>query len=429
MSMLKFIHAADVHLDSPLLGLEKYEGAPVEAIRGATRRALENLVRLAIAERVDFVLLAGDLYDCDWRHFGTGLFFVGQMDRLRQNDIPVVLLSGNHDAASRITKSLSYPSNVHILPVHQPDTIRLESKSVAVHGQGYGHQAELRNLASTYPAPVPGYVNIGLLHTALDGREGHEPYAPCALTELCGKGYDYWALGHVHRRESVNGTQYPRVEYPGVLQGRNIRESGPKGCLLVSVGPDRHVEPEFRAVDSFRWAVLCVNVQGCGTVSEVIDAVASAYSDVLADAEDRPVAVRIEFMGESSARQGLEDDLAHFTAELRSRAISESGGRLWVEKVRLSFAQREPVGNSDPALSDDALSEIRSVFAEFRANPQQLSALLKDGDCGDLFRKLPADVRIGPDAADPNNPEILAAWIDSAELVLAAAVRKSEDCP
>ncbi len=168
--MFKFIHAADIHLDSPLLGLDQYEGAPVETIRGATRRAFSNLVQLAIRERVDFVILAGDIYDGDWLDYNTGLFFVKEVRELERAGIQVVLIRGNHDAESRITRRLTLPDKVHELPPDGPATFRFESLRVAVHGQSYPHQAETRNLAAGYPPPISGYFNIGVLHTALNGR-------------------------------------------------------------------------------------------------------------------------------------------------------------------------------------------------------------------------------------------------------------------
>lgn len=175
---MKFIHAADIHLDSPLVGLQFYEGAPVEEVRGATRRALENLVELAAAEKVDFVLLAGDLYDGDWKDYNTGLFLSHQMSRLREEGIRVFIISGNHDAASQITKHLRMPDNVKTLSVRHPETDRIEKLGLAIHGQGYAVRAVTDDLAGGYPLASPHHFNIGLLHTSLDGREGHESYAP-----------------------------------------------------------------------------------------------------------------------------------------------------------------------------------------------------------------------------------------------------------
>ena len=128
--MFTFLHAADIHLDSPLLKLEHYDGAPVEDLRSATRRALENLVELAIVERVDFVLIAGDLYDGDWKDYNTGLYFVSQMTRLREAGIPVFIIAGNHDAASKMTKTLRLPDRVFLFPTDKPDTSILKTSGL-----------------------------------------------------------------------------------------------------------------------------------------------------------------------------------------------------------------------------------------------------------------------------------------------------------
>jgi DNA repair exonuclease SbcCD nuclease subunit len=423
---VRFIHAADVHLDSPLLGLDPYEGAPVESIRRATRLALERLVDLAIAERVALVVFAGDLYDGDWRDANTGLFFVAQMSRLEQLRIPVVLISGNHDAASRITGRLPYPRNVHVLPVERPDTIGFDAQRIAVHGQGYTQQAEHRNLVANYPPRVAGFFNIGLLHTALEGREGHEPYAPCTLSELIAKGYDYWALGHVHRRESVNGLNHPRVEYSGNIQGRHIREPGAKGCLLVTVGNDGRCEPEFRPLDVFRWVRLPVDVSRMVSTDEIIDAVAAGFVDALCAADGQALGARVELTGETLLHETLEAESIRLTDELRSRAISESSGRLWLEKLVIRTGGLTVYDESNSALREDALTEIAGVIAELRADPQLVSTLLKDGDCGDLFKKLPPECRMGPDEHDPAGALALTTYLARAESLLKAAFNGSE---
>ena len=230
---MKFLHAADIHLDSALHGLERYEGAPVEEIRSATRRAFDNLIELAIDEEVAFVLLAGDLYDGDWKDYNTGLYFVERMRRLHDAGIRVFIVAGNHDAASQITKHLRLPDNVTLFSTRQPERVVLEDLDVAIHGQGFATRAVTDDLSQAYPQGDPQRFNIGLLHTCLDGKPGHEPYAPCSIAGLRSKGYQYWALGHVHKREEVS--QDPWIVFPGNIQGRHIRESGPKGCTLVTV--------------------------------------------------------------------------------------------------------------------------------------------------------------------------------------------------
>ena len=203
--MFRFIHTADIHLDSPLKGLEAHEDAPVEEIRGATRRAFENLIDLSIDEEVDFVLIAGDLYDGDWKDYNTGLFFARQMGRLDKARIKVFIVSGNHDAASNITKTMPLPGNVTLFSPKKPHSVTLDDIDVIIHGQSYSTRAVTDNLSVEYPPHDSNYFNIGLLHTSMTGRKGHEDYAPCTLDDLKSKGYDYWALGHIHKREVISG--------------------------------------------------------------------------------------------------------------------------------------------------------------------------------------------------------------------------------
>jgi len=216
---VKFLHAADIHLDSPLRGLERYEGAPVGEIRGATRRAFERLVDLAIEEEVAFVLLAGDLYDGDWKDYNTGLFFVSQMNRLREADIRAFVIAGNHDAASQITRVLRPPDNVKVFSTKRPETAVLEDLGVALHGQGFASVAVTEDLSAGYPAAVPHLFNIGLLHTSLDGREGHAAYAPCSVDGLRSRGYQFWALGHVTSARwspAIPGSSFPATSRGGM---------------------------------------------------------------------------------------------------------------------------------------------------------------------------------------------------------------------
>ena len=241
---MKFIHAADLHLDSPLTGLERYEGVPIDAVRGATRRALENLVGLALDNDVAFVLIAGDVYDGDWPDYNTGLFFAQQMGRLREAGVWVVIASGNHDAQSQISKTLRLPDNVIVLSAARPQSVEFEEHGVVIHGQSFTTRSVTEDLSLKYPEARAGLLNVGLLHTSLNGRPGHEPYAPCTLDGLLAKGYDYWALGHVHSREVAH--EDPWVVFPGNTQGRHARETGAKGCSLVTVADGAVVSVEHR---------------------------------------------------------------------------------------------------------------------------------------------------------------------------------------
>jgi DNA repair exonuclease SbcCD nuclease subunit len=220
MTTFRFLHAADIHLDSPLKGLAGQEGNAAERVRTATREAFYQLVSLAIEEKVDFLIIAGDLYDGDWRDYKTGLYFVAQIGRLNKADIPVYLLHGNHDAESQITKRLDLPDNVHVFSTRKPETFEMGDLRLALHGQSFRTRDMKDNLVPDYPAPVSDTFNIGVLHTGLGGMGGHANYAPCSLDDLVNNGYDYWALGHVHQFALLH--ERPHVVFPGNLQGRHV---------------------------------------------------------------------------------------------------------------------------------------------------------------------------------------------------------------
>jgi len=267
--MFRFIHAADIHLDSPLHGLSRYESAPADSIRDACRRAFKNLVDLAIEEKVSFVLLAGDLYDGDWKDYSTGIFLSQQMGRLGQHGILVFAVAGNHDAANRMTKALNSPANMTILSSRKVETIRIDDLAVAIHGRSFGTQHVDENLAAEFVAAEKGMFNIGLLHTSLDGREGHAVYAPCSVDDLRSKGYQYWALGHIHKQEFVS--EDPWIVFPGCIQGRHIRETGAKGCVLVTVEDGSVSRVEKCSLDVLRWVECSVDLTDAAEIREVLD--------------------------------------------------------------------------------------------------------------------------------------------------------------
>jgi len=417
--MFRFLHAADVHLDSPLVGLDRYESAPVEAARGATRRALENLVRIAIDEGVAFVLLAGDLYDGDWKDYRTGLFFVDQMTKLREAKIPVFIVAGNHDAASQLTKNLRPPDNVHFFSTKKPTTLPVEAFDVAIHGQGFALRAISEDLAAAYPAADPALFNIGLLHTSLDGREGHATYAPTSARILAQKGYQYWALGHVHRREVVS--KDPWIVFPGNLQGRHARELGAKGCTLVSVENGAVVEVEERPVDVLRWSLCRVDVDGATTTNEVLDRIAHALTVEADRADGRALAVRVEVTGPVACHDEIVADPDHWIQEIRALAIGVSSADVWVEQVR--FAMNRPTDLAALAGRDDAVGSLLRELSITADRPDEVEALREA--LADIRGALPPELLSGDNAVDPRSPDLLARLVGEArELLLAKITRE-----
>ncbi|MBW2127656.1 MAG: DNA repair exonuclease, partial [Deltaproteobacteria bacterium] len=330
--MIKFIHAADIHLDSPLHKLEAYEGTPVEEMRHATRRAFENLINLAIEEEVDFVLIAGDLYDSDWKDYNTGLYLVSQLTKLREAEIPVFIIAGNHDALSKITKTLRLPEGVTMFPSNKATTAVIEDLGIAIHGRSFSSAVMKKNLAQNYPSKMRGYFNIGLLHTSLNGREGHETYAPCSLDDLLNKGYDYWALGHAHKQEIVH-KQEPVIAFSGNTQGRHIRETGPKGTLIVNIDDAGKVRLDFRSLDVVRWEKLEVDASKADDGYMVVDMVTEQLETLAEKNDDLPLIVRVKIHGNSPAHEELAGDVERWINEIRSAAIDSTHGSACIEKV------------------------------------------------------------------------------------------------
>lgn len=400
MSSFTFIHAADIHLDSPLRGLEQYEGAPVEKIRNATREAFKNLIDTAIERNVHFIIIAGDLYDGDWKDFNTGLFFVSQMVRLQKENIKVFLIRGNHDAASLITKELKLPDNVIEFPTDRPETYVIDDLQVAIHGQGFPHRVVEENLVKNYPNRIEGYLNIGVLHTSATGREGHETYAPCSVDDMKEKGYDYWALGHIHQREFLHEKE-PVILFSGNIQGRHIRETGEKGCTIVEVNNGDIETLHLIPLDVLRWELCEVDATGMATVDELLDEARAVLQQKYDEAEGRFLAVRFVISGTTKLHQPLIVNKDDYTNQLRSLSLEVGYGDIWVEKVKFRTKGLQDI--EELKSQHTPIAVVLDYIDEMMKDEEILEELLSEFK--DIQQKLPLEVRNFDDGFDFTNPK------------------------
>jgi DNA repair exonuclease SbcCD nuclease subunit len=411
MDDLRVLHAADLHIDSPMRGLVAYDGAPVDEIRAATRTALRALVADAVERQVHLVLLAGDLYDGTWRDYNTGLFVVSQLAELNDAKIPVVIVYGNHDAESQLTKRLRLPPNTTVLSSAKPETHVLSELGVAVHGQSYATRAIEADLSLAYPGADPGLVNIGMLHTCFNGSLGHDPYAPCTLPGLRSKGYDYWALGHVHAHTIV--CKDPLTVFPGNLQGRHVRETGPKGASLVTF-VDHEPILEQLTFDLVRWERCQVELSGVGTFDESLARVRQELLRVIGTGATT-FAVRVELTGPTIQSSFLRSRSETVTNEVRALAIALGGADVWIEKVEVKTTP--PSGR--PALEGEGVAgEIGRVLAELKGDVSRLAA--SDGSQVPTLSALRSQLRAagGADLGDAlDDTDVAAALDDAAELL------------
>ena len=389
MITFRFIHTADIHLDSPLKGLAGQVGNAAERVRSATRVALVQLIDFAIEEKVDFIVIAGDLYDGVWRDFKTGLFFVEQMGRLKEVDIPVYLIYGNHDAESQVTKRLGLPDNVHVFGSNKPETFEVDGLTVAIHGQSFRQREVTDNLVPDYPAPTTGAFNIGMLHTALGGSEIHGNYAPCSLDDLVNKGYDYWALGHVHQFKTLH--ERPHIVFSGNLQGRHVREIGAKGACLVTVEDGEVTSLVPVHCDAVRWAVLNVSVEQAESVGRVLENMRNALESAITnEADGRLLACRIILTGKTGVHDQILTSTEQLLAEVRAQALGLGDEAAWVEKVIIDT--ESPIDPETLAQREDAIGEMQQMMLDSVKDDELLTEIRRE--IGELVSSLPHELKV-----------------------------------
>ncbi|MGA2471633.1 MAG: DNA repair exonuclease, partial [Solirubrobacteraceae bacterium] len=342
-------------MGSPLGGLDLRADAPKEDIRSAPRRAFERLVDYCISERIDLLLLAGDLFD-GRADVDTQIFVERQLRRLGESGVKCVLLRGNHDAASKQVLQLRLPEGIRELSVRAAETIRFPELGVAVHGRGFADQHVTESIVDSYPAADPELFNIGMLHTSASGTGEHEVYAPCSVAQLTGKGYGYWALGHVHKRGVLASD--PPVVFCGNLQGRHPKETGAKGATLVVVDDGVIVEdPAHIDFDVLRWHSITVDLDGARDENDVLTALEHEILEVLASGDEQMQhVVRIDVGGRTEMHRDIVDAQATWRDRMQQLVAEAGRDRVWTERIRLS--------TSPPLPAIDTLREREDMVGE-----------------------------------------------------------------
>lgn len=364
---MRILHAADLHIDSQIRGISDAlaDQADADLIAGATRTAFANLVDLAVDERVDAVLVAGDVFDGDWTADSTRRVFVAAATRLHDEGIPLLMVGGNHDATSELVRRMRLPESAHVFRTDVATTYRVPGLDLAVHGQGFATQAVTANLARAYPDADPGLVNVGLLHANVGASSGHNNYAPCTEDDLVRLGYDYMALGHIHARRTFEHDGRVVAAYAGNPQGRSARELEAKGAYLVTLAPGAAPVLDFRALDVLRWHTIDVDTEGLDAVDGLFSRIADQHQALRATADGRHLVVRV--------RVGVSPELAGglpHRDELREQVRDVLAGSL-VEKVTVRLA-----GPTEGVDHGDLAAEIAAAARDLQV--ATLAASLAD---------------------------------------------------
>ncbi|MBZ9905642.1 DNA repair exonuclease [Mesorhizobium sp. B2-7-3] len=348
----RFVHTADIHLDSPLRSLALRNSELAELVGDASRQAFVSIVDLCLAEHVDALVIAGDLYDGDQTSMKTARFLASQMARLHQAGITVYKIRGNHDALSRISKQLVFPDTVTIFG-GRPQSVLQKAGGLEVmfHGLSFANPKAPESLLPRYPPAREGAVNVGIMHTSLAGSPGHDVYAPCSVADLHGYGFDYWALGHIHVRQVHPGRS--TVVMPGIPQGRDINEAGAKSITLVTIRDDRSIEIEERLTSVAQFERASVDLTGTVEWPDVVGRVRSALEAARAFVGSRHAVIRLSLTGASPVSWALIRDRDLLLAEAEQAA--EQVGDTWVEKLELDVA---PTGAGTAGEGADPILEL-----------------------------------------------------------------------
>ncbi len=387
MPAFSFIHIADLHLDSPFCTLAGENTALSDIMKSATFSAYENIIRLAIEKRVDFIVIAGDVFDGIDRSLRAQIRFFDGLRLLSDAGIKSFIVHGNHDPLDSWSTGLERPSGAHIFS-DLPETVHVKRGSeilASIEGISYPKRDERRNLAKMFKKTGPGF-HIGLLHANVGSNTGHEPYAPCSMEDLRSAGMDYWALGHVHTRRRLLKSG-PCILYPGNTQGRNITETGEKGCCLIRVDDAGGIETEFHTADAVRWYSLKKNIEGLEQEQDLIHLVQRTCEELSAEGAGRTSIARIILEGNSL----LSNMLANRNTLRDLIEIARDKGSLlspfvWVDKIE--SRARPALDLNILAKRDDFVGELVRFSRAFAEN-ENPAALLHD-DISALFDNIRA---------------------------------------
>jgi len=404
----QFIHTADLHLGRPFSGIK--DSSIASKLIESTFKTFERIIELAIENRVAFLLIAGDIYDTKDKSLKAQLTFQKGMRRLEAENIDVYVVTGNHDPANKWTAELDIPPNVHLFGHGKPKSFPVIKDGVhiaSICGWSYPKEEVKEDVASQFsPDPKAPY-NIALLHCNCGSSAEYENYAPCTPTELLGAGFDYWALGHIHKRNVISDKN-PWIVYPGNPQGINPKETGAKGCYLVEVGQNGSTRLEFLETDYVRWHAEEISMADISRIEEFMGRIHSII-DAIRPGNDKSAVVRFTLVDHTDLHSKLarEGNLQGILEDLRSDELRESN-IVWVEDI---IDKTKPVIDlEERRKANDLTGDFLRLVDEYRNSPTKREDLLKELD--ELYMD-----RRGKKWIDRPNDATLLEWLDLVETV------------
>ena len=447
MHSIRFIHTGDLHLGSPLKAVGKVSEELQQSLLESTYRAIRKIVDNALEYQVDFVLISGDIYDNEARSVRGNRFFAVQMERLAQENIPVFVIYGNHDPIGKSIDYFRLPENVKILGAAEVEMCTLKDPSgrgrVRIIGQSYAAPSETRKIHLNYQPPADDLINIALLHTGLNPSAN--AYVPCSPKELKRQaGIHYWALGHIHSPTIIDDG-HPVIAYCGIPQGRDVGETGIRGCLLVEISASTAAQVNFIPTSAIIWLTPKITLdpgQALNNLDDLTDLLLKEGQKIIAtpppippgffcphsDYEPEGYVVRWEVRGRNPIHDNLisgnEAEIATELAEILNQHLTTTRPYLWTEGVRLHTGS--PIPDLESLLKQDetvkTLEEIKRAVEEKPEFREKAIA-----DLGNIWYK-PQDPEDLRDDAFPMTDEKFNSLLkDAFNMVLEKIVGERED--
>ena len=382
MTSYSFIHAADLHLDSPFKGLKQVSPLIAEELRKSTFEAFNSVLDLCITERVDALLIAGDIFDSADQSLQAQLAFVDGLKRLESEGIRCFVCHGNHDPLDAWRSEIPFPQNTVRFgeSVVSSELRPGDPDSPLVYGFSYPTREVRENIVPEFQkAFQPGRVSIGLLHANVGADTGHESYAPCTLEDLSRVGIKYWALGHVHTRQEFNFDNGVAV-YPGNIQGRHINERGPRGVYLVTITEDGSIEQSFRAVDLIRWDEIYVDIADLDdsqSIESLENAAEEKIETALAGADGRHLVYRLSLTGRGPLHTVVNE--SEYNDALIARLNDQyMNRRPFAYCDRVTAATRKEINREDYSGREDFYGDLLQFFDQARSGGKIIADLQAD---------------------------------------------------
>jgi DNA repair exonuclease SbcCD nuclease subunit len=404
----RFIHAADIHLGCPFVGIK--DSNVSARLMDATYASFQRVIDICIEKQVDFLLIAGDIYDAKDRSLRAQLQFRKGLERLAAAEIDTYIVHGNHDPDNGLSVGLEYPSNVHIFSHGKPKTMQVKRDGnliASICGWSYPKEAVQENTALQFKPDTQAPFNIALLHCNCGSSTEYENYAPCTPAELLNSNFDYWALGHIHKR-NVLSEKKPWIVYPGNPQGLNPKETGQKGCYLVEVGDDRLAHLDFIAAESVQWNAEDISVVDIVREDDLLQSICSRM-DSLRQQAGKPVLVRFTLTGRTPLFRKLAGDnyLNDMVTELQEDEC-EKESFVWVESIR--NVTKPAINLEERRNASDFAGDFLQLVEMYRKDDKMREELLKS--LAPLFQ----DRRGRKWLTQPDDAQILD-WLENAESI------------